>query len=444
MKLQSSVLVLGASLFIASCTNRQFPTSGENDDMYATSADAAQAPVLASSQAPYNKSNGMNTQQMPYDGEYDRMENNGQQAYTDEYYNEDYITSRDYKRKLSSKPGYSDGYSDGYSQGSIDNSWSQPIAMGWNSPFNRYNYNSFSPFSSGLYLSYGMGFGGGFNSWNRYSPYGYNSFSSWGNPWMMNSWGSSSWAYSPWGYNSYSPWGYNSFYSPYDYYGGGGGYYNNYRPYYNSQAIISQNAYKTGSRTYGAREAGRNSANYNDRFVNTNRPVASSSGARTSSGVRSTNSSNGSERVLAERRNGTWVGNSNDNSGTNSRTSSPNSSVRAYNSSADSYNPNSRRPASYDSYNRSSNSGTSNNSYRSSNTNSQAQGNTYTRPAATRASGNTNYSSPSYERSSSSQSSSPSRSNSSYSPSSSSSSSSSGGSSRGSSGSSGGSSRGPR
>jgi len=444
MKLKSSVLLLGASIFIASCTNKSIPTNGESDDMYATSADAAQAPIVASTNTPFNKNNGVNTQQLPYEDEYDRLDNGDVLESTDEYYSEDYITTRDYKRKISSKPGYSDGYSDGYSQGWTDYSWSQPIAMGWNSPFNRIGYNSFSPFNSGIYMSYGFGGGWGMNSWNRFSPWGYNS---WGNSWMMDSWAYSPWGYNSWGYNSfYSPWGYNSFYSPYDYYGGG--YYNNYRPYYNNQSVVAQNAYRNGSRTFGAREAGRNSSNYNDRFVNTSKPSANASGGRSSSSVRNSNSANPStngERVLADRKNGTWVGNNSSNNANNSSNRTTYSNSRASNSPTDSYNPSTRRPASYDSYNRSANSGSSNYSSRSASTNNAAQGNTYTRPSSSRSSGNNTYSSPSYDRGSSNYST-PSRSSSSSSSSSSSNSSSSGSSSRGSSGgsSSGGSSRGPR
>jgi hypothetical protein len=444
MKRKSSVLLLGAAIFMASCTNKSIPTNGENDDMYATSADAAQAPLVASTNTPFNKNNGVNTQQLPYEDEYDRLDNGEVLQSTDEYYSEDYITTRDYKRKLSSKPGYSDGYSEGYSQGWLDNSWSQPISMGWNSPFNRFGFNSFSPFNSGVFMSYG--FGGGWNSWNRFSPWGFNS---WNNPWMMDSWAFNSWGYNPWGFNSFyspwgfnsfnSPWGFNNFNNPYDFYGNG---FNNYRPFYGNQAVVAQNAYRNGSRTYGARETGRNSSNYNDRFVNTNKPAASASSGRTSSSVRNsgnTSTANG-ERVLADRKNGTWVGNPSSNTNSSNRTTYSNS--RTSSGSTDSYNPSTRRPASYDSYNRSTNSGSSSYSSRSASNNNTAQGNTYTRPSSSRSSGN-NYSSPSYDRGSSSYSS-PSSSNSSYSSGSSSRGSSSSSSSSGGSSSGGGSSRGPR
>ncbi len=49
MKRKSSILLLGAAIFMASCTNKSIPTNGESDDMYATSADAAPAPIVASS-----------------------------------------------------------------------------------------------------------------------------------------------------------------------------------------------------------------------------------------------------------------------------------------------------------------------------------------------------------------------------------------------------------
>ena len=448
MKRKSSVLVLGAAIFMASCTVKTIPTNGESDDMYATSADAAQTPIIASSSAPFNKNNALNMQQFPYEDEFDRTGNSETLESTDDYYSEDYITSRDFKRKASPNPGYSDGYSDGYSQGWVDNSWSQPIAMGWNSPFNRFGFNSFSPFNSGVFISYGFGGGWGMNSWNRFSPWGFNS---WNNPWMMDAWAVNSWGfnnfnspwgfnnfYSPWGFNNFnSPWGFNNFNNPYDFYGRG---FNNYRPFYNNQSVVAQNAYRNGSRTYGARETGRNSSNFNDRFVNSSRPVASASSGRTSSMARNNssnaNNSNG-ERVLADRKNGNWVGNTSSNNASN-RTTYPNDRINS--STGEAYNPGSNRAASYDSYNKSSNSGTRTYNSRSSSLNSTSQGNTYTRPSSSRASSNNSYSSPNYDRGSSTYSS-PSRG------SSSSSSSSSGGSSRGSSGvssSGGGSSRGPR
>ena len=230
MKLKSSILFLGVGLFFASCTNKTIPTNGESDDMYASSADAASAPLLVAQNTPYST----NTQVLPYDDEYDRVQNDQNAESTDDYYSEDYLTTRDLKRPLSSNPGYSDGYAQGYSQAWTDYSWSRP---NFNSPFSNFYspmnmfaysspffYNSFSPFRSGFSFAYSpFGF--------RNTAFGYGGF---GN--MYGGFDSFGSMYSPWGMNSfYNPWGFNSFYSPYDYYGfygngfnGSGNFYNNY------------------------------------------------------------------------------------------------------------------------------------------------------------------------------------------------------------------------
>jgi hypothetical protein len=378
--LKSSAFLLGVSLLIGSCTNKTLTTKGEYDDMYASSADVA-TPVVVSSANRNTNVNPNRMEALPFDDEYDRMvvESDEVQS-TDDYYSEDYVSTRNIRRNPNPNPGYSDGYADGYSRAWNDYSWSQP--MGWNSPFNRFGFNSFSPFGFGtnVFLSYNT-FGGmwgnpwgydpffarrgfGFNSFH--SPWGFNSWNSfgWNDPWAFNSfyspWGMNSF-YSPWGFNSFnSPWGFNSFYNPYAFGGIYDNRFNNFGGFNNAAGGSPFN--NRATRTYGPRESGRNSMAYNDRGINTARPSAAASGGRTSSEVRNQNSNSintrnaNDARVLADRKSGSWNG-TRESSGGRSATGvneSANSRTRG-NVSSEAYNPNTRRPASYDSYNRSNN-----------------------------------------------------------------------------------------
>lgn len=376
--LKSALLILAGGMVLSSCSNKLTTQKGEYDDMYGSSADAPQFESLYAEAPKTYKSSIPESAISTYDDSYDRSNQAAAQP-TDEYYSEEYLSTRDVKRKSSPNPGYYDGYSDGYSQGWTDQSWSRP--MGWNSPFNQFGggFNSFSNSFFGPSIAIGFGFnnfnrfGSGWGYNNFYSPWGYNNFNS---PWGFNSmafnnfyspWGYNNF-YSPWGYNSfYSPWGYNDFYSPYNNFYGG----NRYNSFYgnNNSAVARSNAYETGSRTYGARDARSSNNTYNDRFVNTSRPVASQSSARgnfernQSSGVNSGTSND--TRALADRKSGTWV-RDNGVSSDNNRSQSYSKSYSSEGSNA--YNPNSRTTSSYESY-RSNNNSSSYNS-RSSNGNS--------------------------------------------------------------------------
>lgn len=444
-----NVLTIVALMGFSACTNKSITTKGEYDDMYASSADA---PVLYA-QA-YSKQASPSVESTPYDDSYDRVYGGQPAESSEEYFDEEYLTSRSLKRANTPTPGYSDGYADGYSQGWNDNSWTQP--MGWNSPFNRFAYSPFGWNSFNSWGGYNSWGGMGYNSWG-YSPWSSGIYMSWG---MMDPFFGNSWGYSPWGYNSwgYSPWGYNSM----AYYGGWGSRYGYGSPYYGYQPVYygnswGDNRYTTGKRTYGTREGGRNTAAYNDRFTNTVRPsVASNGGRRNSDGV-SRDSYTGTNSRPADRKNGSWTGGTSESSRGTANTRS-------------SYDPSSRRPASYDSYARgsSSNPGSSslsrsfdNNRSSSSNTGSYSNPSSMSRSASESSysrgssspsrSSSTGYSRPSssYDNSNSRGSSSSNSNswNSSRSSSPSPSSSGSSGGSRGSSGggsSSGGSSRGPR
>ena len=336
MTLKNSVLALGAGILLASCTNKSIPTQNETDDMYATSADAAVSPMAVlqkQKQLPVNPS-----QTVPYDDEYDPMPESNAEG-TEDYFSDDYITSRDYKRNPSSKPGYSDGYSDGYSQGWTDYAWNnQPL--GFNSPFNRFSYspygfNSFYGYGSSMFFSYSP-----YNSWNRWGSYY--------SPWASSYYGG---FYDPWGYSAFSPWGYrsmyyNSWYSPYNSWGyspyDSWGYYGNgYSPYYNYQSVIANNAYQKGTRTFGTRSSGRNTGTYNDKFTNTRRPSDNVSSGRSSNPVIARNSGNTNSngtRVLSDRRGGTTANSGGSvTQGTKSRTTQA-------------YDPSARRTSTYDSY----------------------------------------------------------------------------------------------
>lgn len=382
INLRNSLVSFGFVLLLASCTNKSIPVQKENDDMYASSVDAAQSPVAALQKKNLPQSQTARPA-VPYDDQYDPMDTQSEIESTDSYFDEDYISARDYKRKLSPNPGYSDGYSEGYSQGWTDYAWSQP--MGWNSPFNRFNnnnifFNNWSPVGMGVFVSYNpWGFNNwGMNRWGGFNNFGWNN---WGNPWAFNSfydpfWGNS--FYSPWN-NWYSPWGFNSFannrWGMYDSWGYYGNSFNGYNPYYNNQSVLANRAYQTGQRTYGPRDnGGRNSTAYNDRFVNARRPVATMSGGRTASEVRNSGNTNNTtgQRTLSERR----------------PSASNSGSTRSIyeggkNQSSDAYDPNSRRSGSYDSYTRSN--GGNTRTYN--NTNSRSSGsssNTYDRSSSNR------------------------------------------------------------
>ncbi|WP_064197072.1 MULTISPECIES: hypothetical protein [Emticicia] len=280
------------------CTStKQLTTKGEYDDTYGSSKDA---PVVAYTpkQTPEYLENQRYQPEEP-------QQNTG--TGTDEYYDENYVNSRKVYRNNNGSTGYASGFANGYQSGWNDYAWSQPV--GWSSPYSMYGYNS--PFGYNLWgrssWNLGLGFGlGGFNSfydpfWNSY---GYNSFYS---PWGYNSF------YNPWGYNSFnSPWGLNSWYSPYSY-----GYYDRFAYGYGNNVFVNNyynnvtsgvNGASTNRRTYGPRDGGSGSSNYNRGFTNA---AVNTGGANASSG-RSANARGAYDNSGYARpsRNGDWNGSS--------------------------------------------------------------------------------------------------------------------------------------
>lgn len=288
MKINRLALLLGAGVFMASCTGKSVPSKTDTDDMYVKSGDVVLPGAVASAktQAPAA---------LPYDDSYDPV-TEGFQGGTDEYFDESYLTSKDLKRKTGGGAGYSDGYADGYSQGWSDNSWTYAGAGRlWNSP---YGFNSFYPsFRTGMFFSYSPYFGTSLGFGSRWG-------GGWYDPWdpfygsYAYGWG----GYPYYGYNRfYSPWGYNPYYSPwgYDYYGWSG--FRN--PYYGYQTVYVNNYYN--GRTVRQRNSTLANSRYNDRLVsrtsaNNARVASADRGSRSAvsrSAVNTTRNTNSSARV---------------------------------------------------------------------------------------------------------------------------------------------------
>jgi hypothetical protein len=246
--------------------------SGEFDDLYGSSSDAA---VHSSPQ----KETQLANRQLATQRFDQRVANSNPDYYNeqtagqyndDEYYSE--VSARKVTRGISPDPGwsadnaYTNGFSNGYSSALMNSSWNR---WGWNSPF-----------YGGLSLGIGMGM----------SPWGYSSFGSpFYSPFYSPFGYGGGYAYSPFGYGGgfydsfYSPYGYgyNSFYSPYSYYGGG----------YGRSTVIVNNYNNIGANrnaTYGAR-GGSSRDRYNGDFVNTPRSYNNNNGGRRSGELNSTN-----------------------------------------------------------------------------------------------------------------------------------------------------------
>lgn len=346
---------------MASCTGKSVPSKTDTDDLYVKSGDVVLPGAVASArtQAP---------PALPYDDSYDPV-TEGFQGGTDEYFDENYLTSKDLKRKTGAGAGYSDGYADGYSQGWSDNAWTFAGAGRlWNSP---YGFNSFYPsFGSGMFFSYSpfIGFG---NSWNM--GWGSRWGSRWGgwyDPWdpFFGSY-AYGWGGSPYfGYNRfYSPWGYNSYYSGWgDPYGYGWG-----NPYYGHQTVFVNNIYN--GRTVRQRNSTLANSRYNDQLVsrtsaNNARVAAVDRGSRSAvsrsagSSARDVNSSarmSSADRSSISRSSGTRSYDAyTRSSSVNSARSSQSAGSRVGSSAGRSGNPSSAGRQSSPTYNRSSGSST--------------------------------------------------------------------------------------
>jgi hypothetical protein len=282
-------LSLVALMSLAGCsTSRQTAqTTGEMDDLYASSANAVVHEGSGQSAQPAERTTttrDFSRQRTLRNTNPDYAANDDQRGYDpnqDEYYTE--LTTRKLKRGLSPDPGwtggsYNDGFTDGYYAG-----------LG-NPSFNGLRWNPWgwgSGFSNGFSLGLGVG-----SAWG--SPWGMNSWNRWGGGFYDPFWGGgfNSYAYSPWGWGGgFNSWGYDP------YWGGGfnrwgngwnnwGGGWNNW----NRPVIVNNNTIITGadpyrnSRSYGAR--GTSSSNrYNDNFNNTARSTDTrNTGGRTAYG----------------------------------------------------------------------------------------------------------------------------------------------------------------
>lgn len=292
--------LMAAAVFSACSTSKTVVSNGEYDDLYASSESAGvvYSPTVskkADSYAPDYLEN--------YSDAYDRMPLDSTIDGTDAYYDENYVSSRDFNRSVSPDAGYSSGYADGYAEGWNDYAWNTPYS--WNR-FGYNNWNTWNNWNSWNALGYSpWGSGNFFFGGYSYLPmasslafsYGYN-FGGWSSPWGLSRFG-----YNPWGFNNFafSPWGYG--YSSYGMYGYGYSFANGWSPYYGAQPVFANRSYDTrfaAKRSYGPRAGGRATSIYNDGFVNTRRPSATASSRRTING---TNTATRGE--LTSRANGT-------------------------------------------------------------------------------------------------------------------------------------------
>lgn len=263
----SIIMVAGA---VWSCSSKQVAQRSGNevyDDLYAQVGETS--PVNVSYKED-NNNTALN--QNPEQG--DNRAYNESDNITNEYYSESGIDSRDYTRNNTDRPGYSD-YTDGYRDGIADSRYNWGSA--WNNGFGGFNrFNSFNSFGGfynpGLTIIIGgrNRFGSFFNPYNSfgfydpfYSPYGFGGFNSFGYGGFNN------FGYGGFYDSFYNPYGFNSFYGG----GYGGGWYSNPRNYSGNYAnngnILGADR---ATRNYGPRNGGRNSAAYNDQFVNTAKP----------------------------------------------------------------------------------------------------------------------------------------------------------------------------
>ncbi|MES2795804.1 MAG: hypothetical protein V4683_07560 [Bacteroidota bacterium] len=263
----SIIMVAGA---VWGCSSKQIATqSGKEvyDDLYTQVGESSPIGVTYE-----NRKNNAALNQNP-EAEDGRAYNDGENI-TNEYYAESGVDARDYQRNATDRPGYGD-YTDGYRDGVTDSryNWGNNWNNGFNA-FNRYNYwNSFGGFyNPGVTIIIGgrNRFGSFFNPYSTfgydpfyaYSPFGFGGFNSFGYG-----------GFNSFGYGGlYDPF-YNNFYNPYGYGGGyGGGWFSSPRYYSGGYANNNLIGADRANRNYGPRNGGRNSAGYNDQFVNTAKP----------------------------------------------------------------------------------------------------------------------------------------------------------------------------
>lgn len=156
----------------------------------------------------------------------------------EDYYDENYVTARNYKWDKSAFNGYDIGYNDGYSNAVRNTAFS---------PFN--SFGSMYPMG-GFGMSFGMGMGMGSSFRFGYNPFMWNSFN---NPYMYGGFNS------PFMYNGFYDYGYAGMWGD-PFYGGmygggmyGGGWGSPFNRYYGYPTVIVNNYEGARGRTYGPR-----------------------------------------------------------------------------------------------------------------------------------------------------------------------------------------------
>jgi hypothetical protein len=260
MTVKNSIKTLSAVVLMSlawGCgSSKQVAQNSSNviyDDLYASASEAPAGSVnneVAETKEERRQRNYANRNP-------DYNSNNGQSAQgTDEYYSQNWVSSRNYY-------GYQNNY--GFNN---DNYWGMNpgIHFGYSYGYNPWAWNS-SRFGYGSQWNTGWDNWGGYNSWN--SPYGYNS---WNNPWGFNSWGG--------GFNSWNSYAYNGWNSPYygNYYGGyNNGYYNGYnngynnaynRPQYGGTNVNGADPNRNNVVTRGPRQDRTSARDNSDNFIN--------------------------------------------------------------------------------------------------------------------------------------------------------------------------------
>lgn len=321
--------VLVAMAIISCSTSKTLVSSGEYDDLYGSSSDSpvAYSPTVSRTIGDYDPQ-----YLTEYNDAFDRPPIDTSIQGTDTYYDENYVSSSNLKRKYTPDAGYSSGYADGYSEGWNNNAWGGNNGFNnWNSFNSPFGFNSsfaFSPFRNGFgsYLgNNSLMYGGGINNFG-FSPFGFNNFGN--SPFGFNNFGNrslgfNSFGYSPFGFNRFgNPWGYSSY-----------GFNSFGNPYNGTQpAFINgvDGRLASNNRSFGPRNSGRATSAYNDGFVNTRRPTATASSRRVA--TRGVATTSGTRSSITERANGSVIDGSNGKR----------------------YSPSVRRPASYDAYTRTS------------------------------------------------------------------------------------------
>lgn len=218
-------LSLAALLGTWSCTSNQQVTSNKviYDDLYGRPADK----IVAQGSALERQKE----EQLYSNPDFAAANDASSGISTDDYYDDSYLSARNYKWDKSQFNGYDIGYNDGYSNALRNTAFT---------PFNTFGYG----WPMGSRLSLGFGFGMGSYIGFGYSPFMYNGFY---DPFLYNSF------YDPYGYAFGGGWGY-PYYGAGFYNGFGGWGYPYFNRYYGYPTVIINNYEGVArTRTYGPR-----------------------------------------------------------------------------------------------------------------------------------------------------------------------------------------------